>query len=146
MKLRPNAALYYKSFSERNRALETGEASVGSFALPSEFIGLAKGNPQFRFVAPGPYVPTDGNCCPLVKGSKNTEAAYKFINFALGKEVQEKFTADRLSLPVNRTAAVTDALKPYTPPSSKFRYPNSAVVKDALPKWIERWDQQVQTP
>lgn len=144
MKLRPNVATYYKSFNERNRALETGEASVGAFGLPSEYIGLAKGNPQFRFVAPEPYVPTDANCFSLVKGSKNVEAAYKFIDFALSKDIQEAFTAERLSLPVNRTAAITDAVKPYVPDSSKFRYPDAAIVKDALPKWIERWDQQVQ--
>jgi putative spermidine/putrescine transport system substrate-binding protein len=143
-KLKPNVASYYQAGSDRNRILATGEAAVGAFGLVPEYLGLAKGNPQFLFVAPEPFVPVDANCLALVKSGKNTAAANRFINFALSKEIQEVEAASKIVLPVNRTAAIPAALKDYTPDASKFRYPDSAVVKEALPNWIERWNQEIQ--
>ena len=68
-----------------------------------EYLDLAKDNPQFKFVAPEPFVPADFDCLAVTTG-KNQEAAYKFIDFALSKAAQEGFANAALVVPSNPDA------------------------------------------
>lgn len=144
-RLRPNAGIYYNSYTERDKALAAGEVSVGGMSLVGEYLDLAKGNPQFKFVAAKPFVPADFDCFSIVNG-KNQANAYKFVNFALSKAAQESFASQALVLPAAKEAAVPAALAPYAPADLVYHYPDSAIVKDKLQNWIDRWNQEVQAP
>lgn len=141
--LKPNVGIFYNSYTDRDKALAAGEVSVGAMSMLGEYLDLAKGNPQFKFVAPEPFVPADFDCLAVTPG-KNQELAYKFINFALAKAAQESFANAALVLPSNPEAAVPAALAAYAPDSSKYRFPNSAVVKVHQQEWIDRWNKEVQ--
>lgn len=141
--LRPNVGAYYEVYTQRNKYFEAGEVSVMSFVMVGEYLSLAEGHPNFKFVAPDPFVAADVDCFALIKG-KNQEGAIKFINYAIGKAAQEGFAEPAVVVPVNRLAAIPAALKEYAPDESKYRYPNTPLVKEKLPGWVERWNQEVQ--
>jgi putative spermidine/putrescine transport system substrate-binding protein len=142
--LKPNAGIFYNSYTERDKALAAGEVSVGAMSMIGEYLDLAKDNPQFKFVAPEPFVPADFDCLAVTTG-KNQEAAYKFIDFALSKAAQEGFANAALVVPSNPDAQIPAKLKDYAPNNSKLRYPNSAVMKEHLQAWTDKWNQEVQT-
>lgn len=141
--LKPNVAIFYNSYTDRDKALAAGEASVGAMSMVGEYLDLSKDNPQFKFIAPEPFVPADFDCLAVMPG-KNQDLAYKFINFALSKAAQESFANQALVMPSNPEAAVPAALATYAPDPSKYRFPNSAVVKVHQQEWIDRWNQEVQ--
>jgi putative spermidine/putrescine transport system substrate-binding protein len=141
--LKPNVGIFYNSYTDRDKALAAGEVSVGAMSMVGEYLDLAKDNPQFKFVAPEPFVPADFDCLAVTPG-KNQELAYKFIDFALSKAAQESFANAGLVMPSNPEAAAPEALATYAPDSSKYRFPNSTVVKAHQQEWIDRWNQEVQ--
>lgn len=143
-RLLPNVATFYKSYTERDKSLAAGEAAVGAFSLIGEYLDLAKNNPQFKFVAPEPWVVADFDCISVVKG-KHEALAYKFVNYMLSKNAQELFANDAIVVPAVSDAAVPAALASYAPPESKYRYPNSAIVESKLQGWVDRWNQEIQS-
>jgi putative spermidine/putrescine transport system substrate-binding protein len=142
-RLKPNIGLFYTSFVERDRALAAGEATVGAFSLIGEYLDLAKNNPEFKFVAPSPYLPADMDCLTLMKG-KNPQAAIRFVDYALSPKAQKAYTDLALTVPSNRDVQPPQALASIIPPTTKFRYPDNVVLRDKVQGWSERWKQEIQ--
>lgn len=142
-KLKPNIATFFKSDTDQDKYLQSGEVDVASFMMVGNFLPMAASG-EFKFVAPKPYVPATVDVFTLLKG-KNTENGLKFIDFALGKQAQTAFAAEAAVLPANREATVPADLAKYAPPESQYRYVDEKVVMGGLQSWVERWNREIQT-
>jgi putative spermidine/putrescine transport system substrate-binding protein len=142
-KLKPNVATFFKSDTDQDKYLQSGEVGVASFMMVGNFLPMAESE-NLKFVAPKPYVPATVDVFTLLKG-KNTENGLKFIDFALGKQAQTAFAAEAAVLPANREAAVPADLAKYAPPESQYRYVDEKAVMDGLQSWVERWNREIQT-
>jgi ABC-type Fe3+ transport system substrate-binding protein len=121
-RLVPNAVTFYKSYTERDKSLAAGEATVGAFSPYREYLDLAENNPQFKFAVPEPWVIADFDCISVVKGKNQP-----------------------LVVPAVRDVATPAPLASFAPPESKYRYPNSAIVETKLQGWVDRWNQEIQS-
>lgn len=143
-KLKPNIASFYKSDTDQAKWLESGEVGVAAFMLVGSFVDIAKAGPQFKFVAPKPWVVGGLDCFALMEGP-NTENALKYLDFVLRKEPQENFAAEAIVIPANKEAKTPDVLARYTPSDVEYRFVDEAYVESQLPSWIERWTRDIQT-
>ncbi|MGE0238812.1 MAG: PotD/PotF family extracellular solute-binding protein [Parvibaculaceae bacterium] len=87
MALKPNVKAYYSSDAASDQLLATGETPIQVMLSMNAFHQLAQGVPV------GITIPKEGavmgiDTVAIMRGSKNQELAYKFINAALDPEVQ----------------------------------------------------------
>jgi putative spermidine/putrescine transport system substrate-binding protein len=143
-RLKPNIAVFYNSFVERDKALASGEATVGAFSLFGEYQDLAKNAPEFKFVAPEPYLPADMSCFVLMRG-KNASGALKFVDFALSKTAQRAYTELAMTVPSNREVSPPKELAAAIPPTTKYRFPDNAAIRSRIQAWTERWKEEIQS-
>jgi putative spermidine/putrescine transport system substrate-binding protein len=141
--LKPNAAAYFKTDSDEEKLLQSGEVNVASFMMVGNFLSLAE-DPKMKFVAPKPYVPATVDVFTLLKG-KNTPNAIKFLDYALSKQAQEAFAADAAVLPANKDAAAPASLAKYAPPEDQYRYVKEKAILNSLQGWADRWNREIQT-
>jgi putative spermidine/putrescine transport system substrate-binding protein len=143
-RLKPNIALFYNSFVERDKALAAGEATVGGFSLFGEYRELAKNAPDFKFVAPEPYLPADMDCFVLLRG-KNPSGAIKFVDFALSKAAQQAYTELSMTVPANREVPPPKELAAAIPSTTKYRFLDNVAIRERIQGWSERWKQEIQS-
>ncbi|HEV7368236.1 ABC transporter substrate-binding protein [Arenibaculum sp.] len=141
--LKPNIGIISKSDPEAIKFLTSGEVDVAAMMPPGNFVQIREAGPQFEFVAPEPFVPANFNNFALLKGP-NTEAAVKFIDFAISKQAQEELARRVLVIPANTQAAIPEELAPFAPPPERLRYPDEVAITKVLPDWAERWDRVIQ--
>ncbi|MEU4224691.1 spermidine/putrescine ABC transporter substrate-binding protein [Nonomuraea sp. NPDC026600] len=84
--------------------LSTGQACAAQAWSGTAMAKVVQSNPNVHYVIPeeGGSIWTDG--IALTKGAKNTDAAYKFINYLLRPEVAAKATDDGSSASANQAA------------------------------------------
>jgi putative spermidine/putrescine transport system substrate-binding protein len=142
-KLKPNFSMFTTSDAEQVRLLTAGETDVAAFAPISNYFSARKAGPQFRFVAPKPYVPVGVNNIVILKDA-DVNAATRFIDFAVSKEPQEKIAEMLGCLPVNKKAQFPLALRDAISPDTELRYIDEAAITPQLAKWDDRWQREVQ--
>lgn len=140
--LKPNIGTFFKTDTDQDKYLQSGEVDVATFMMVGNFLPIAE-DPKMKFVAPKPFVPGAADVFALMKG-KNSANAIKFIDFALGKQAQEAFAADAGVLPANMDAAAPASLAKYAPSEDQYRYVNEKVVQDSLQGWVDRWNREIQ--
>lgn len=85
------------------------------------------------------------NTINLVKGSDSSEAAQKFINYALSPEAQRRFAETMYYAPVNEKVELPEEVLERTAASEDYKsipvdWNYVAGVQD---EWLERWRQEV---
>ncbi len=88
------------------------------------------------------------NIWVVPKAAKNKELAYKFIDFYLQVEQQQAWAENIYYSPTNKNVKLAPdkaARVIYGPDQiSKMRLPDAEVIATDRPKWIERWNKEVQ--
>lgn len=83
----------------------------------------------------------------VLKGGQ-TDAAFKFVNFAISPENDSKFNEEISGVPANSKAKVSDEIKYLTFSNEEFeRYayiPDWAYVSQQINSWNKRWEQEIQ--
>ena len=110
-RLKPNIAAFYATDARSQDLMKTGEApvevmlSINAFHLIDQGLKVKVVDPTDK---PG-IVGID--TMAVMAGTKKADAAHQFVNFALGKDVQEQLVAAFKAGPTNLHAAVPAALK-----------------------------------
>jgi putative spermidine/putrescine transport system substrate-binding protein len=110
-RLKPNIAAFYSTDARSQDLMKTGEApvevmlSINAFHLMEQGLKVKVVNPTDRPGIVG--IDTMG----IMAGTKKADAAHQFVNFALGKDIQEQLVAAFKAGPTNLGAAVPAALK-----------------------------------
>jgi len=142
--LKPNVVKNYNTGSELVNLISTGEVRV---ALAQDFT-LASMQAAVKSMAWAKL--TDGdiatlNTVNIPKGSENTDLAYRFIDFILSKDVQQKEAEQGVDAPINTKVELTpDQAKIWTFGAeqvgslSRIDY---AKMNEAKTDWIDRWNE-----
>ena len=108
--LKPNVVKTYTQSSDLSNMFKSGEieaAVVGDYA-----VGMLQAtNPNLKYIVPksGTYANYDN--VSILKNSKNSAAAYKYINFRLSEKIQKKVAGLKSlnNAPVNTQVKLTPA-------------------------------------
>ena len=110
-RLKPNVAAFYSTDARSQDLMKTGEApievmlSINAFHLIEQGLKVKVVNPTDKPGIVG--IDTMG----IMAGTKQSDAAHQFVNFALGKDVQEQLVTAFKAGPTNLQAKVPDAMR-----------------------------------
>ncbi|MBI2878827.1 MAG: ABC transporter substrate-binding protein [Candidatus Rokubacteria bacterium] len=110
-RLKPNVAAFFSTDARSQDLMKTGEAPVQVMLSVNAFHLQELGLPV-KLVSPtdvGGIVGID--TIGIMAGTKKAEAAHKFIDFALSREVQEQLVLSFKAGPVHAKAAVPEKLR-----------------------------------
>lgn len=110
-RLKPNVAAFFSTDARSQDLMKTGEAPVQVMLSVNAFHLQELGLPV-KLVSPtdvGGIVGID--TIGIMAGTKKAEAAHKFIDFALSREVQEQLVLGFKAGPVHAKAAVPEKLR-----------------------------------
>ena len=126
--------------------LTRGEATIGPIDFPAAARLKKKGVPV-EIVAPEEGVFMFDQVFNVLKGSKNKEAGYQWINYILRPDVQLKWVQNYFWSPVNKEVAVPDDLKDLVPIAGEkmssiiaWDWKTANANRD---KVIERWNKEM---
>ena len=142
--LKPNVVKTYTQSSDLSNMFKSGEieaAVVGDYA-----VGMLQAtNPNLKYIVPksGTYANYDN--VSILKNSKNSAAAYKYINFRLSEKIQKKVAGLKSlnNAPVNTQVKLTPAEaanKTYGSVAKRAKTINFFFVNSHMSNWISRWN------
>lgn len=142
--LKPNVVKTYTQSSDLSNMFKSGEiqvAVVGDYA-----VGMLQAtNPSLKYFVPqsGTYANYDN--VAILKKSKNTNAAYKYIDYRLSKSVQKKVAGlnSLNNAPVNTKVKLTSkeaANKTYGAVAKRAKTINFFYVNAHMSKWVSKWN------
>jgi putative spermidine/putrescine transport system substrate-binding protein len=138
--LKPNVALFYASDAQGRQAVAQGEAPI-VIGPPSYARFLISQNIPVKMVPLQP-APLEFDMAMIVRTDKNEQAA-KYINFLLGREVNEQAAAKRLMLPSNVDAQPAPALAEIRPAPGKALVFDEGIVNANIAAWTERFNREI---
>lgn len=144
--LMPNVVKEYSQTSEFVNMFSQGEIAAGPI-MEMYFASLQEAIPNAEFVSPeeGGYAVM--NTINVIKGTDQKELAEEFINYILGKEVQEKSAKNKIDSPVNTEVELTEE------EAEGITYGQEVVeslntldmkfVNENSKTWIDRWNREL---
>lgn len=126
--------------------LSRGEFNIGALDFP-EAGRLSRKGVNIAMAAPKEGMFMFDQVFNVLKGSKNKEAGYKWINYILRPDVQEKWVRNFFWSPVNKNVEVPDDLKDAVPIHGERM--NDIILWDwktanaNRDKVIERWNKEM---
>jgi putative spermidine/putrescine transport system substrate-binding protein len=128
--------------------LTRGEAIIGPLDFPA-VARMKKKGIKVEVVAPKEGVFMFDQVFNVLKGSKNKENGYKWINYILRPDVQLKWVRNYFYSPVNKNVAMPDDLKDVVPIHGermkeviKWDWGAANDVRDHV---IERWNKEMRS-
>jgi putative spermidine/putrescine transport system substrate-binding protein len=110
-RLKPNIAAFFSTDARSQDLMKTGEAPVQVMLSINAFHLIDQGLPV-RVITPadGPGI-VGIDTAAVMAGTKRADAAYRFIDLALSREIQEQLVAAFKAGPTNLRAAVPEKLR-----------------------------------
>lgn len=144
--IKPNMRKAYKRSSEVANLFNQGEidaAVMYSFAYPR----VKAGSPDVKFVTPASGGYATVNLYGVSKNSKKKDLAYKFINYMLSAEVQERIAKNVSTAPSNKNVTLSaDEAKGLAYGKdfvAKLKFVDQVRAVTAQKDWTKRWQQDV---
>ncbi|TCL75149.1 putative spermidine/putrescine transport system substrate-binding protein [Hydrogenispora ethanolica] len=144
--LKPNVVKIYTKSSDLNNLFIQKEVVVG-VGLDFAFPKIKEAIPSAVYVDPKEGSVANRNTINIVKGSKNVDLAYKFIDWWLSEKVQRANALDKLDSPVNKKVVLTEeeavGLTYGAKVFKKMKALDFSYINGVMPKWIQRWNEEI---
>lgn len=137
------SSTYYTNFSGASGDGEQPMVVSYTTSPAAEYIYSETGD------APTDSITSNGMCyrsiefCGILKNSKNTALAEKFIDAFLGKEWQEDLPMQMFVYPVNEQAELPEAFELYGKPAENPVMMDPEVVSEKRDEWVRVWSEEV---
>ena len=137
------SSTYYTNFSGASSTGEQPMVVSYTTSPAAEFIYSETGD------APTDSLTADGMCyrsiefCGILKNSKNTALAEKFIDTFLGKTWQEDLPMQMFVYPVNEQAELPEEFELYGKPADNPVMPDPELVSEKRDEWVRIWSEEV---
>ena len=137
------SSTYYTNFSGASSTGEQPMVVSYTTSPAAEFIYSETGD------APTNSLTADGMCyrsiefCGILKNSKNTALAEKFIDTFLGKTWQEDLPMQMFVYPVNEQAELPEEFELYGKPAENPVMPDPELVSEKRDEWVRIWSEEV---
>lgn len=143
-KLKPNIVKTYTQSSDLSNMFKSGEidvAVVGDYAVGV----LQASNPGLKYMVPASGTYANYDNVAILKNSKNTSAAYKYIDYRLSQSVQKKVAGlnSLNNAPVNSKVKLTSkeaANKTYGSVAKRAKTINFFYVNNHMSSWVTEWN------
>ncbi|CAH1688403.1 Putative spermidine/putrescine transport system substrate-binding protein [Hyphomicrobiales bacterium] len=142
-RLKPNIKQFFKSGVDIANLLGSGEAWVCGMTTNIPAYGLIDAGKPVKFIYPSEGAMAGAVSYHIAKNSKNADACKKFINFALGKEVQENFCNGVVAAPTNVNAVVNERTRQRVPSREHLLLFSWAKIIPQMSELADRWNQEV---
>ncbi len=144
--LADGGAYFYEKSGDIASKFQLGEIAV-AVVQDFEFSTIQQACPDAVYV----MIPEEGtylgiNQINIVKGSKNADLAYKFIDWALSQEVQLAQALDKVEAPANKYVVLTDEQAAglcYGAPVSSSEAPNWELIREKNAEWVDRYNNEI---
>jgi putative spermidine/putrescine transport system substrate-binding protein len=140
--LAPNVVKTYSKSSDLANMFQSGEitaAVVGDFAVPL----ITESNPDVTYIVPESGTYANFNTININKNSENKDLAYKYIDWRLSQEVQEKTAVSLNEAPTNKNVELDEETaknKTYGDVAERTNKVDSLFVNKNLESWINQWN------
>lgn len=140
--LSPNVVKTYSKSSDLANMFQSGEivaAVVGDFAVPM----ITQANPDVAYIVPESGTYANFNTVNVNKNSKNKDLAYKYIDWRLSQERQEKTAKSLNEAPTNKEVVLDEETaknKTYGAIAERTNKVDSKFVNENLEDWINQWN------
>jgi len=136
-----NEAVVYTSTTQLNTMAQQGQVWLAPFS--SVWVNqLDNGGTPVSIAVPQEGVYPIFTVWSVVKGARNRAAAMQFVNYALRKDVQEKFAPRALLMPTTTTAALSPDMAKRVRFDRLQHLDADAVVKQRA-AWVEEWNRSL---
>ena len=134
-------AVVYTSTTQLNTMAQQGQVWLAPFS--SVWVNqLDKGGTPVAIAVPQEGVYPIFTVWSVVKGAKNRAAAMQFVNYALRKDVQEKFAPRAMLAPTNTAATLSsDMAKRVT--FDRLQHLDADAVVKQRSAWVEEWNRAI---
>lgn len=140
--LKPNVVKTYSKSSDLANMFASGEIEV-AVAADFAFGAIAKANPNVEYIVPESGTYLNFNTININKNSNDKELAYKFINYALSKEVQQRTAKALNESPVNKEVQLTDEEAKnltYGSVIDNAKTIDFKFVNSVMDQWVDSWN------
>ena len=144
--LAAGGAHFYEKSGDIAAKFQLGEVAV-AVVQDFEFSTILAACPNAVYL----MIPEEGtylgiNQINIVKGSKNADLAYKFIDWALSQEVQLAQAIDKVEAPANRNVDLTPEQAEglcYGAPVVESEAPNWDLIREKNAEWVDRYNTEI---
>ena len=142
--LKPNIVKTYAKSADLANMFSAGEitvAVIGDFGIPSVKKEGVVPNAEYVVPASGTYA--NFNTIDINATSKNKELAYKYIDWRLSKELQEKTASSLNEAPTNKEVELSGEVaenKTYGEIAQRAKAIDYSFVNPLLSNWIDQWN------
>lgn len=138
-KLKPNILTFYTQHAQVAQLFTQGEILMTSWTSDRAQAAIDGGAPlAWTVPKEGGYI--INSTIGIAKGSKNTEAALKYVNFVLGEAAQAANAQHTYLAPVNRTVKLDPAIAAKLPVAdlSRLKPADWDYITTVRPQWTQR--------
>ncbi|MFD9949034.1 ABC transporter substrate-binding protein [Nonomuraea sp. NPDC059023] len=142
-----NAVSFFDSSGAASNLLQSGEVAIAAHYNSGAWPLADQGLPM-KWVAPKEGALAADSRWHVTAKAHNTEAAYKFLDFASRKQAQEGLVKTLYLAPASTTAVIPASVRermPYGPDGSldDLRYVDWDMVNENKAKWTDAWTRTV---
>lgn len=144
-KLKPNVLTFWNTQDQMAKLITTGDAWVGVWTYSRASAAIADGAP-IAMVCPPEGLMLSSSVIGISKGTKRSDLAQKYINFALDPSVQAEFGNATRLIPSNSKAHLSESVGKYMPSQecmSRSIYPDYDVMAQQTTEWAAEWSKRV---
>ena len=140
--LKPNIVKTYSKSSDLANMFQAGEVSV-AVVLDFAVRTVQKANANAVYVVPQSGTYANYNTVNVVKGAKNKEEGFKYINFRISAENQTTKVKSLNEAPINKDVQLSvdeSNSMTYGEVAKRAKTVDFKLINDNLKTWIDQWN------
>lgn len=148
-KLKPSILTFYTQHAQLAQLFTQGDAVMSSWTTDRAQAAIDGGAP-LAWTIPQESAYIIDSTIGIAKGSKNREAAQKYVNFALGNEAQAANARYTYLAPVNKEVKLPPDVAQKLPVGegvlARLKPADWDYVTTVRPQWTQRWSREITSP
>ena len=148
-RLKPNILTFYTQHAQLAQLFTQGDVAMASWTSDRAQAAIDGGAP-LGWTIPNESAYIINSTIGIAKGSKNIEAAEKYVNFVLSKEAQAANAQHTYLSPVNREVTLPPDIAKKLPVGegalARLKQADWDYVTTVRPQWTQRWAREIATP
>jgi putative spermidine/putrescine transport system substrate-binding protein len=146
-KLKPNILTFYTQHAQLAQLFTQGDVAMASWTTDRAQAAI-DGGAALGWTIPKESAYIIDSTIGIAKGSKNVDAAEKYVNFVLGAEAQAANAQHTYLSPVNREVKLAPEIAKKLPVADleRLKIADWDYVTTVRPQWTQRWTREIATP
>jgi putative spermidine/putrescine transport system substrate-binding protein len=146
-KLKPNILTFYTQHAQLAQLFTQGDVAMASWTSDRAQAAI-DGGASLGWTVPKESAYIIDSTIGIAKGSKNVDAAEKYVNFVLSNEAQAANAQYTYLSPVNKEVKLAPEIAKKLPVADlpRLKMADWDYVTTVRPQWTQRWAREIATP